>query len=166
MRYALLSMCWLTLAACSGEKGEGAPASSGAAAAPSGREKAEARAEPSSGGGDKPMEAKAPVRTIEAKAVTEPAEGAEPQSLEVVLELMPDDQVKGTLSMAGSALSVLGVKQGDQLRLWVNGDAGDTAKVRRGYLVGTLEGDAVKGAFAISGNGGESAVKGTWASVR
>jgi|GEM_PF-6324373 len=85
--------------------------------------------------------------------------------MDVALDVMPDDQVRGTLTLAGKPLSVHGIKRGENLRLWVLGDEGDPAIVRRGYLLGYLKGDKVRGSFAISGNGGEPAIKGTWASV-
>jgi hypothetical protein len=162
--YPLPWMLWLILLACSGEKGSPAASSKGERPEPAREQAVQQRAEPSSGEASKQAVTGQPVRRIEARATTEPVEGQEAQPLEVSLAVMPDDQVQGTLTLAGRPLSVHGIKEGETLRLWVSGGESDPTAVRRGYVVGTLEGDKLTGAFAISGNGGAPALKGRWVS--
>ena len=154
---ALTWMVGLMLLACSGEKGDRAASQKGDGQKTAEEKAAQESAKPSAGEADKEVNAEQPAKKIKARAVTEPVEGTQSQSLEITLDVKPSDQVQGTVTLEGNALSVRGTKRGDHLRLWVFGEEGDPSKVRRGYLIGTLEGDKVKGSFAISGNGGEPA---------
>ncbi|MCP4679471.1 MAG: hypothetical protein GY854_29070 [Deltaproteobacteria bacterium] len=81
---------------------------------------------------------------------------------EVEIKLGDGDEATGMLTIRGEQYAMRGVKQGDHLRLWIASDESDANKVRRGYLVGVSAGKQFKGTFALSGNGGEPSLNGTW----
>ena len=110
-------------------------------------------------------EAKALVEELKARAVVEGDDKTAPQSGEINLAIDAKGGVAGTFNLAGIRLSVQGIKLKNLLRLWVYGGQGDTAKVRRGYMIGTHAKDKIEGTFAISGNGGEPVIKGSWRTV-
>ena len=164
-RCALTWMLGLLLSACSGEKSDQTLSPKGERNAPAVEKEVQDEAKPAPGQAEKQIKAKMPGKKIRARAVTEPIEGKNVQSFDVALQIMPSDQVEGSITLAGVDLTVRGIKRGTNLRLWVVGEEDEPSKVRRGYLIGTLEGDEVKGSFAISGNGGEPTFKGTFASA-
>jgi len=81
---------------------------------------------------------------------------------DVQIEIGEGDVATGMLTVGGEQYPMRGVKQGDHLRLWIASGEGDANKVRRGYLVGVGAGKQFKGTFALSGNGGEPSLNGTW----
>ncbi len=102
------------------------------------------------------------VAKINARATVETGEAANESTAEVALNVSRAGIVSGTFTLAGTPLSVRGTRQEGEIRLWVNGQEGSEDTVRRGYMIGTVTGGRVEGTFAISGNAGTPALKGSW----
>jgi hypothetical protein len=92
------------------------------------------------------------------------AEGGEVKPIDITINLEENQRASGVFRLAGGALDLYGFQQDGRLRLWIGGKAGD-GDPRRGYLIGTIDGQTATGSFALSGNGGEPSLQGTWASV-
>ena len=103
-------------------------------------------------------------KVLSARAQPIPKEGAEePNPIEITLNLEENQRVSGVFRLPGNALDLYGFQKDGNLRLWISGKAGQE-NIHRGFLFGTIEGESAKGSFAISGNGGEPSIQGTWAS--
>ncbi len=89
-------------------------------------------------------------------------EGEPPEKGALALELTDTGEVKGSLLMGGIKIGLKGLKQDDVWRLWAAFETDDLTAIRRGYLLGLTEGEQVEGRFAISGNGGEPRLLGSW----
>ena len=87
--------------------------------------------------------------------------GDAPTRFDVELAYTPHGKISGVAKLDGSELDLYGVMDDGQFRVWALGNVGDAEKVRRGYLIGEIQGDDVSGTFAISGNGGTPNYKGT-----
>ncbi len=103
----------------------------------------------------------APVKTaLKASAkVHEPAEGM-PKTFELALDIREDNTVNGSVKVQGDALTISGRLDGTALRLWALGPK--NGMLRGGYFIGELKDGKAEGTFALSGNGGAPALKGTW----
>ena len=81
---------------------------------------------------------------------------------EVVLTVADDQTISGSLSLDGTEHSVSCKIDGERLRCWVRGGAGDTDSVRRGFLEGKGGEEGYEGTFAISGHAGVEPASGSW----
>jgi hypothetical protein len=68
----------------------------------------------------------------------------------------------GTLTAGPERLTLSGIKEGSNLRLWVHSAREGGADIRRGFLWGVLDGGSAAGEVTISGSGGEPVVKASW----
>ncbi len=84
---------------------------------------------------------------------------------QVALRLHKTGSINGTLSFSNRSFSLNGIKDGDTLRLWASAKGDDAVGVHRGFLFGRAQNGGYGGIFAISGNGGEPRVGGTWSAV-
>ncbi|MCP4197167.1 MAG: hypothetical protein GY762_08455 [Proteobacteria bacterium] len=86
----------------------------------------------------------------------------QPEEGRVVLLVRENGTVKGTLSLSSVSVALSGIKEGDNVRVWASpiGDSPDG--MRRGFLFGRTQKGRYEGFFAISGNGGEPSLEGTW----
>lgn len=85
---------------------------------------------------------------------------------EVVLTVAEDQSVSGSLSLDGAEHAVSCKVDGERLRCWVRGGAGEPESARRGFLEGKVGDDGYEGTFAISGHGGVEPASGTWSATR
>ena len=81
---------------------------------------------------------------------------------EVVLTVADDESIAGSISLGGTEHAVSCKVDGEQLRCWVRGGAGEPEAARRGYLLGKGVEGGYEGTFAISGHGGVEPANGTW----
>jgi hypothetical protein len=162
MRYrALLEALVLMLVTACGGKDE--------ASSPKEREapvKAAAPTEPAAAERSAPEEAPgrvAEVLTARGIPAAQAGEG-DAKPIDITINLKENQRASGVFRVADRALDLYGFRQDGRLRLWIAGKVGDDDP-RRGYLVGTIDGNTAAGSFALSGNGGEPNLQGTWASV-
>ncbi len=161
MRVFVMSVVVLVAFACSGksDQGERAGGESSAKKVEANPEKAGASP---TGKIVKPVKEPATPK-VSGKAVLAVKSDAGPAGEgDVQIKLGDGDAATGMLTIGGEQYPMSGMKQGDHLRLWIASGEGDANKVRRGYLVGVGTGKQFKGTFALSGNGGEPSLNGTW----
>ena len=81
------------------------------------------------------------------------------------LTLHKTGRLNGTLSFADRSFCLTGIKEGDRLRLWASREADDVLGAQRGFLFGSAQNGGYEGVFALSGNGGEPRLGGTWSAT-
>jgi hypothetical protein len=92
-------------------------------------------------------------------------DGKDAKPIEITLRLEGEEQVSGELRLPGNPMELFGFRREGHIRLWALGKSDKAEDVQRGYLFGTIEGEQAKGSFAVSGNGGEPVLQGTWSSL-
>jgi len=163
-RCVLVSLA-VFLASCgSGDRGGAEPADPGAGASATAPASIPAPTDSGASAGAEraPEEAASP--EISGRAVVA-ADGGTAGEGEVSLRIGADGAVAGSISVGGERHSFVGVLDEGMLRCWIAGGEGDPERVRRGFLVGREKGGEYEGSFAISGNGGEPVIEGTWSAA-
>jgi hypothetical protein len=101
--------------------------------------------------------------TITGEAVYETGLGDDqPERGRVVLSIRENGAITGTLSFSNFSVALSGIEEGDSARVWASPTGDRVDGTHRGFLFGQVQNGRYQGFFAISGNGGDPRLEGTW----